>query len=196
MTNIDKILKIKTNNIKPVKGKILISEPFLIDFYFQRSVVLLAEHNDEGTFGLVLNKPVDIKLDEIISDFPPFETTICLGGPVKTDNLYFVHTVGNNIDDSLEIGKNLYWGGDIENVKELILLNQIKSHEIKFFVGYSGWVSNQLDDELQRNSWLVSNTNAAEVMKIGGDEIWKSAVKKMGDEYAYWINFPTDPTHN
>lgn len=196
MANIDKILKIKTNNIKPTKGKILISEPFLIDFYFQRSVVLLAEHNEEGSFGLVINKPVDIKLDEVISDFPKFDANVCMGGPVKTDSLYFVHTLGNVIEGSIEIIDDLYWGGDIEVVKELIILNQIKSQNIKFFVGYSGWVANQLDDELKRNSWLVSNTTSNQVMKMLGEEMWKTAVKKMGPEYAYWINFPSDPTQN
>ena len=196
MANIDKILKIKTNNIKPSKGKILISEPFLIDFYFQRSVVLLAEHNEEGSFGLVINKPVDIKLDEVISDFPKFDANVCLGGPVKTDSLYFVHTLGNLIEGSLEIFNGLYWGGDIEIIKELILLNQIKPKDIKFFVGYSGWVSDQLDDELKRNSWLVSKTTTNQVMKMLGEKMWKSEVKKMGPEYAYWINFPSDPTQN
>jgi len=171
MTDINDILKIRTNNIKPTKGKILISEPFLIDYYFKRSVVLLAEHNEDGSFGLILNKPVELQLSDIVKDFPSFDTPIYLGGPVKTDSLYFIHTLGNEIDDSMEISEGLFWGGDIEVVKELITIGKIGTEEIKFFVGYSGWVSKQLDGELARNSWLVANMNANDVMHSNPDKI-------------------------
>ena len=136
MTDINDILKIKTNDIKPAKGKILISEPFLIDYYFKRSVVLLAEHNEEGTFGLIINKPVDIALSDVLHDFPEFDSPVYLGGPVKTDSLYFIHTLGDRLENSLEITEGLYWGGDIEVVKEMITLGKITAKEIKFFVGY------------------------------------------------------------
>lgn len=196
MTDINDILKIRTNNLKPTKGKILISEPFLVDYYFKRSVVLLAEHNEEGSFGLIVNKPVDIILSDIIQDFPIFDTPVFLGGPVKTDSLYFIHTLGEEIENSLEITNGLFWGGEIEHVKELITIGKIQPNDIKFFVGYSGWVPKQLDGELARNSWLVSNTSAKQVMRSNPENLWKDTVKDMGSEYAYWTNFPTDPAHN
>ncbi|MBN2175098.1 MAG: YqgE/AlgH family protein [Bacteroidales bacterium] len=196
MTDINDILKIRTNNIKPSKGKILISEPFLIDYYFKRSVVLLAEHNDDGTFGLILNKPVDLLLSDVIKDFPKFESPVYLGGPVKTDSLYFIHTLGNIIDNSLQIIEGLYWGGDIEHVRELITIGKIGPGEIKFFVGYSGWISKQLDGELSRNSWLVSNIMAPQVMQYNAEELWINSLKKLGGDYAYWTNFPADPALN
>ena len=87
MSDINDIIKIRTNNLKPTKGRILISEPFLVDYYFKRSVVLLAEHNDEGSFGLIINKPVDMHLGDVLHDFPDFNAPIYLGGPVKTENL-------------------------------------------------------------------------------------------------------------
>jgi len=196
MTDINDILKIRTNNLKPTKGKILISEPFLVDYYFKRSVVLLAEHNEEGSFGLIINKPVDIILSDILKDFPVFDTPVFLGGPVKTDSLYFIHTLGKEIENSLEITEGLYWGGEIEHVKELITIGKVQPNEIKFFVGYSGWVSKQLEGELARNSWLVANTNARQVMKSNPENLWNDTVNNMGSDYAYWTNFPTDPTHN
>lgn len=196
MTDINDILKIRTNNIKPTKGKILISEPFLIDYYFKRSVVLLAEHNEDGSFGLILNKPVELQLSDIVKDFPSFDTPIYLGGPVKTDSLYFIHTLGNEIDDSMEISEGLFWGGDIEVVKELITIGKIETGEIKFFVGYSGWVSKQLEGELARNSWLVANMKARDVMHSNPDKMWKKTLKTLGEDYEYWTNFPSDPTHN
>jgi putative transcriptional regulator len=196
MTDINDILKIKTNDIKPAKGKVLISEPFLNDYYFKRSVVLLAEHNDEGTFGLILNKQVELELHDVLQDFPEFGAQVYLGGPVKTDSLYFIHTLGQQLENSLEILDGLFWGGDIEAVKELITLGSITAREIKFFVGYSGWVSKQLDAELARNSWLVTSIKARQIMESNPDSLWKDSLKKLGGEYAYWTNFPSDPVMN
>ncbi|MCD4697218.1 MAG: YqgE/AlgH family protein [Bacteroidales bacterium] len=196
MPDINNILKIKTNNLKPSKGKILISEPFLLDYYFKRSVVLLAEHNDEGSFGLILNKPVDILLSEIVQDFPEFKAPVYLGGPVKTENLYFIHTLGDIIDNSLQILDGLYWGGDIDHIKELITIGKLSPGQIKFFVGYSGWVSKQLDSELSRNSWLVSNIKSQQVMKTDIGSLWTSTIKELGGDYLYWTNFPSDPALN
>jgi putative transcriptional regulator len=196
MTDINDILRIKTNNLKPAKGKILISEPFLIDYYFKRSVVLLAEHSEEGTFGLILNKPVDIKISDIIEKFPDLDTPVYLGGPVKTDNIYFIHSKGEQINGSMEIIPGIYWGGEIEIVKELIALGKVSSSEIKFFVGYSGWVSRQLEAELEKNSWLVSDIKANDIMAIQTVDLWNTVVENMGSDYSYWNNFPSDPVLN
>jgi len=196
MTDINDILKIRTNNLKPAKGRILISEPFLADYYFKRSVVLLAEHNDDGSFGLILNKPVDVSFNSAIKGFPKFESKVFLGGPVKTNNLFFIHTAGSLIDESMEIMKGLYWGGDIEVIRELITLNKITPGEIKFFAGYSGWVSRQLEAELERNSWVVSDINAEQVMLSDPDTLWSNSLQWLGSDYAHWTTFPADPAMN
>jgi len=196
MTDINDILRIRTNNLKPSKGKVLISEPFLIDYYFRRSVVLLAEHNEDGSFGLIINKPVEMFLHDVVKGFPQFDAPVFLGGPVKTDTLFFLHTKGNLIDNSMEIINGLFWGGDIEHVKEMIVLDQIKPTEIKFFAGYSGWVSKQLEGELSRNSWLVANTKVSDIMQPNTSKMWDKNVKRLGVEYAYWTNFPSDPSLN
>jgi len=196
MGDINDIIKIKTNNVKPARGKILISEPFLIDYFFKRSVVLLAEHNEEGTFGVILNKPVKASFNDIVKDFPDFPTQVYLGGPVQGDSLFFIHTMGNVIPESNEIIKGLYWGGDIETVRELITLNEIDDQQIRFFIGYSGWGPHQLDDELKRNSWVVSNLNADDLMKTKPDIMWDQALKQLGGDYSFWTNFPDDPAQN
>lgn len=196
MTDINKIIKIKTNKLKPSKGKILISEPLLADNYFKRSVVLLAEHNEEGSFGIIMNKPIDNKFNEIVTDFPEFGGQLFLGGPVSNSSLFFIHTLGKLVENSLKIMKGLYWGGDIESIRELMLLKQINPNQIRFCVGYSGWSSKQLDDELQKNSWLVSGLPAEALMNTEPDKLWEYALKKLGDEYSYWENFPIDPELN
>lgn len=196
MTDINNILKIHTTNLKPTKGRILISEPFLLDYYFKRSVVLLAEHNEEGSFGLIINKPVKMSLSDIITDFPDFEAPIYLGGPVKTDSLFFIHTLGDIVPDSMEIIPDLYWGGDIEAIKEMIKIDRINPSQIKFFMGYAGWVANQLENELKKNSWLVSTTSAKKIMQQEIDVFWESSLKSLGKDFAYWTNFPEDPALN
>ena len=196
MKDIHKILNIKSNNIQPARGKILISEPLMGDFYFKRSVVLLAEHNEEGSFGLIMNKPLNAKFNEIVRDFPDFETNLFLGGPVQSNNLFFIHTLGNTIDDSHEIIKGLYWGGEIEQIKEMIKLGQIEPDNIRFYIGYSGWASEQLDGELKRNSWLVSQLRPSKLLNTRPEELWNLSLAALGGEYAHWTKFPADPSLN
>jgi putative transcriptional regulator len=196
MTDLNKIITIKANDMRPARGKILISEPLLSDNYFKRSVVLLAEHNEEGSFGIIMNKPIDNKFNEILKDFPDFGGPLYLGGPVSNSSLFFIHTLGDVIDNSQEIMDGLYWGGDIEAVRELILLKRIDINQIRFCVGYSGWGSNQLEDEIKRNSWLVSSLPPELLMNTSPDSLWEFALKGLGSEYSYWSNFPTDPGMN
>lgn len=196
MENFDDLIKIRTNNVRPGPGKILISEPFLYDYYFKRSVVLLAEHNKEGSFGVIINKPMTLRFDEVVKDFPNFGANIYLGGPVSTDSLFFLHTLGDTISGSLPVLDGLYWGGDLEQVKTMITLGQLSNDNIRFFVGYSGWMAKQLDMELKRDSWLVSKLTAEQVMHSNPDDLWKKTIKSLGDEYAAWTNLPTDPGLN
>jgi len=181
--------------IKPKQGIILISEPSLNDFYFRQSVVLLAEHNEEGTFGVIINKPVDTQLSDVMKDFPDFECTLYLGGPVQTDRIFFIHTL-ENIDQSLPIMRGLYWGGNIETIKALILNGKLSPDDIRFFIGYSGWHPKQLDTEIQEKSWVLSHTTVEEVIHCQPDKLWSFYLKSMGKDYAIWANFPADPTLN
>ncbi|MDD3742716.1 MAG: YqgE/AlgH family protein [Lentimicrobiaceae bacterium] len=182
--------------IKPNTGRILISVPFLQDFYFRKSVVLLAEHGIDGSFGIILNKPVEVKLSDVSNDFEGFDAPVFLGGPVKTDSLFFIHTRPDLIDDGVKILEGLYWGGNIELVKELIRLGKLKAEDIRFFVGYAGWVPDQLERELEENSWVVSVTDLQEVINENPIELWKHALKKLGREYTFWVNYPPDPILN
>ncbi len=194
-SNID-FFKIKSNNIKPEKGKILISEPLAQGFYFKRSVVILTEYNSDGAMGFVLNKPVNKPIPEINEDFPDFEPNISVGGPMSTDSMYYVHTLGNKIlPGSIEISKGLFWGGNYSKIKKLINSNQINSNQIRFFIGYSGWTAQQLDEELKNNFWLVENLQQEKIM-THSNEIWKEVLLTMGPRYQMWANFPENPKFN
>ncbi|HRY33461.1 MAG TPA: YqgE/AlgH family protein [Bacteroidales bacterium] len=186
----------QTGILKPSAGRILISEPSLRDFYFRRSVVLLAEHNDEGSFGLIINKPIHLSLREVVKGFPDFDARVFLGGPVKTDSLFFLHTRDDLIRSGLKVIEGLFWGGDIEQVKELMLSRLILPSEIRFYVGYSGWAPRQLDEEMERNSWVVSRASKDEVIGSEPEQIYPDALRKLGGDYLLWTNFPNDPSLN
>lgn len=184
------------NKLEPKKGRLLITEPFLESDYFNRSVILLCEHNDDGSFGFVLNNYIDINLSDFES-LPDFDTRISLGGPVSSKNLYYIHTMGDAIPDSILVGEGIYAGGDFEVLKTLIREGGVQQDQVRFFLGYSGWVDKQLNGELKHNSWLVSEIHkASDVMNIHYDNIWKDYMSRQGGKYKAFANFPKDPALN
>jgi putative transcriptional regulator len=183
--------------LRPKKGKLLIAEPSLTgDVSFNRSVVLLAEHNQEGSVGFILNKQLDYNLQDLVSEilvpFPIFN-----GGPVEQDNLYFIHTVPHLISDSIEISHGIYWGGNFETTVSLINQQKICEDEIRFFLGYSGWASLQLDKELNSNSWIVCTNNyQSDIIKKSTQAFWREKIIELGGDYLLWSNAPENPGLN
>ncbi len=196
MNGIEDIIKIRSNSLQPAKGRVLLSEPLMGDFYFGRSAVLLAEHNKEGSFGVILNKPVTAKFNDVFSDFPEADLDVFMGGPVETNRIFYVHTLGEEIEDSIEIGNGLYWGGDLEAIKELALIKKLNNNNIRFFIGYSGWGAKQLESELKRNSWVITTANKNTIFNVQPTELWDKLMLQMGGKYRYWTKFPIDPGMN
>ena len=189
-------LKIKTNNKKPEIGKILISEPFNQDFYFKRSIILLADYHKDGAMGFVLNNPRKQKITDVLNDFPSFDSNIYIGGPVQENQLFFIHTLGDQLlPDSIHITENIYFGGSYLKIKELIREGLVKNNQIKFFIGYSGWSANQLENELKNNYWLVENIDKEKIFSNEKD-IWKDILQNLEPKYQMWTNFPENPDMN
>lgn len=185
------------NRIEPSVGKLLISEPFLKDPNFKRSVILLTEHSTEGTIGFVLNQPSQLVLKDLIPDFIAANFTIYVGGPVEMDTIHFIHCCYEKLNSGEEIAKGIYWGGNFETLKILVNNNAIAEHEVKFFVGYSGWGEGQLMEEIVENTWIVSESYQKESIFSNIDkELWRKVIVDLGPKYAHLINFPTDPSLN
>ncbi|EGV43883.1 YqgE/AlgH family protein [Bizionia argentinensis JUB59] len=184
-------------SIKPFKGNLLIAEPTIIgDTSFNRSIILLADHTEEGSIGFILNKPLEYTISDLI---PEIKSTFKVynGGPVEQDNLYFIHKVPELIPNSVEISLGIYWGGDFNKVAELIANNELNEKNIRFFLGYSGWESNQLNDELKTNSWLVTeNIYKQDIIEKDHETFWKEKMMEFGDEYTIWSNAPENPSFN
>jgi putative transcriptional regulator len=184
------------NKLKPEKGRLLISEPFLPDPNFERTVVLLCEHNEEGSFGFVLNKPSVLKINEVIEDIAAMETVVFVGGPVQQDTLHFIHR-NVTISNATEIAGNVFWGGDFENVMSLLDTKQISAADIRFFLGYSGWGPGQLESELDQDSWIVCDFVTDQLLFDTEPEVlWRKALDSMGGRFSVYSNYPTDPRLN
>jgi putative transcriptional regulator len=194
MEDLTDLLNITYNNICPQKGKVLISQPFMSDGCFKRSVVLLTEYSEAGAIGFVLNKRLQVTLGDMMEDFPASESILSIGGPVSTNTLHYLHTF-DNIPEAIEVVRGVYWGGNIDVVRKLLSIAVMKPEDIRFFLGYSGWSDGQLDDELKNDSWLVSDIRPTQIIHPSPD-LWQDSVKNMGDKYHLWTTFPENPGYN
>lgn len=183
--------------LNPAKGLLLVAEPSIIgDVSFNRSVVLLAEYNQGGSVGFILNKPLHYKLRDFVPEINS-KLPVYNGGPVEQDNLYFIHCIPEIIPDSIEISNGIYWGGDFSAILDLLKNDQLRKDQIRFFLGYSGWESEQLEHELQVNSWIVAPNNYNDSI-IGKTNInfWKEKMIEFGGDYLLWSNAPENPSSN
>lgn len=184
------------NKIAPEKGKILVSEPYLPDPNFERTIILLCEHNEDGSFGFIMNKPSLAKLGDVMQDLSGFDAPVFIGGPVQQDTLHYIHRL-EGIDDAIEVMDGIYWGGNFDQIVSLIETKQVASTDIKFFLGYSGWSAGQIDEELKEDSWIVSDkVNEELLFDINAEAMWQYALKRMGGRFSVYSNYPQDPRLN
>ena len=184
------------NPIAAQKGRLLLSEPYLADPNFERTVILLTEHNNEGSVGFILNNPADTRLSEVMEDLKGLDSQIFIGGPVQQDTLHFIHK-NAELEDAIELDNGLYWGGNFEQLLSMIELGKFAVEDIKFFLGYSGWSPDQLEDELKLNSWIVSDRISQElIFETLPDQMWKRAMQELGGRFSVYSNYPADPRMN
>lgn len=182
---------------KPKKGDLLIAEPAIIgDVSFNRSIVLLADHTEDGSIGFILNKPLEYSINDLI---PEIEASFKVynGGPVEQDNLYFIHKIPDLVPGSIEISNGIYWGGDFAAIAGLLKNNELKEDQIRFFLGYSGWEHEQLEQELELNSWVVTpNEYKNSIIGKSYFDFWKEKMIEFGGDYLLWSNAPENPNYN
>ncbi len=182
--------------IDPASGILLIADPFLKDPNFLRTVVLLCEHQTEGSFGFVLNRPLKSTLDELIPELEGHPIQVFDGGPVQKDSLHFLHQLPDEIPGGQEIVPGVFWGGDFDAVITLLQEGRMKPDKIRFFIGYSGWGEGQLNTEMTEKTWLTVAANQKLIFLEKHEEIWKEALRHLGGEFEMMINYPLDPQLN
>ena len=184
---------------KPLQaGTVLLSEPFMWDENFRRTVILLCRHHSvEGTSGVILNKPVKLELEDLLDSFPKdFGGKLYLGGPVGTDLIQILHTMGDKLTGSQKICEGVYWGGDVNQLKKLIRQGEITNKHIRFYIGYSGWDAKQLQDELRDNSWILASARHEYIFNTEPDSLWKKIMNDMGGVYHTMASYPENPNLN
>ncbi|MFV0604649.1 MAG: YqgE/AlgH family protein [Niabella sp.] len=182
--------------MKPASGTMLIANPHLDDPNFLRSVIFLCEHNQEGSFGFVLNRKSGYTIDELVPELGDFKLQVYEGGPVEHSTLHFLHQYPEEIGDSKEVVKGVYWGGNFENLIALINSRTIDIAKIKFFLGYSGWGEGQLEFEMDEKTWIVAEASANFVFANDEKALWKDVLNYLGGEYKLIVNAPVNPRLN
>lgn len=180
----------------PAAGVLLIADPFLKDPNFMRTVVLLTEHQAEGTVGFVLNRQYENTLDELIPEIENLPVPVYYGGPVQMNTIHFLHCCPDLVPGGVEIMPGVFWGGNFDTAMDLLKLGAIAATDIRFFIGYSGWSNGQLEGEMGEKTWLTVAATNELVFHPNAEEIWKASLRHLGGEYEMMINFPIDPQLN
>lgn len=181
---------------RPKNGTLLLAEPFMVDPNFKRSVVLLCENQESGSIGFILNRPLHIHLLELIDGiYVDFDPKVFAGGYLETDTLHFIHNVPS-VPECVKVADGIYWGGDFEELKMMINKREVKADNFKFFLGYAGWDSKQIIDELNDKQWITHMAAARHAFESNPEELWKNILLEKGGDYKMMVNFPEDPQLN
>ena len=183
------------NKLPPAVGNILVAEPFMKDDYFKRAVIYICENNDNGTVGFILNAKLELNLTDVLDGEIAFDSPLYMGGPVEAQSLFFIHQCAD-LKGALLINNGIYWSGDFEQLKEFMLLGKIRSNEIRFFLGYSGWDKTQLKNELKSENWLIGGIEKINIFSRNNNNLWKNSLMGMGQQQALMANFPNNPSLN
>jgi putative transcriptional regulator len=183
------------NGILPSKGSVLLSEPFLQDPHFERSVVLMCEHSDAESFGFVLNHQAAVQLKDLM-EIAPASIPVYLGGPVANNTLFYLHTIPG-IDSSEEILPGLFYGGDLAELLEMVEIDPKILVNIRFFLGYSGWGKGQLAQEIKERSWIsTTNLSLETLFFTPTDKLWKTCMSFQGEQFRTFSIFPKNIADN
>jgi putative transcriptional regulator len=192
-----KINDIQINRKKPERGKLLVSEPFLEDPYFRRSVVILVEHNIHGTVGFILNKELDTNTDKLVPGMFLNNFPVYYGGPLEPETLHFIYRGKHEIPGAVPICKNVFWGGEFQLLVNMLDEGIIKDDEVRFFIGYSGWASKQLELEIAQLAWwVVCEKSDKRIFNTNIETMWSEIVKSLGKSFEHLAKPPEDPRWN
>lgn len=179
----------KTPNLS---GSLLLAAPTMRDPNFSRSVIFMAAHNEkDGAFGYILNRPLEKNVTDLLPDQELGalgQVPVFLGGPVSTDKLAFA---------SLQWSKKRRWLKCVTHLSVQDALHELSmGHEVRGFVGYSGWSGGQLETELKRSSWIVTPPKKVVLTTQDPAQLWGAVLTEMGPVYELMSRMPDDVSLN
>jgi len=177
-----------------LRGQLLLAGPSLVDPNFRRSVVLIGEHNDDGALGVVLNRPTELAVEEVV---PPLArlagdgARVFLGGPVRpSDAVVLAEFDEDGRTDLPVLGGIGFLMGEIDpSAGERI-------RRVRVFAGYAGWGPGQLEGELEGASWIVEPALPSDVFTSEPEDLWSAVLRRKGGEYLLIATMPLDPSLN
>jgi len=181
------------------RGSFLIANPVLPDPNFSRTVVLMCNHDEQGSFGLVVNRKADLDATEILQsiNFPgSAEYELYVGGPVSPAQMFYLYRSTKEIMGADHVCEDIFVGMRLDMLSEVVESVNDPKRDIRFYVGYSGWGAGQLAGEMERKSWLTCDAKSEFVFHEDESKIWAGAVKSLGEEYEYLLNAPVNPQWN
>lgn len=159
----------------------LVAVPQMLDPNFSQSVVYLISHGSEGAFGLIINRPAPISLEEVAEELGlkrKLKTPIFFGGPVERNRGFVLHGREDLLASSERVEQGVYLSGSPETLKVLVE----SGDPFKFFLGYSGWGAGQLEEEIAHGSWLVLPSNPRMILTPKVEHLWDQVLREMGIE--------------
>ncbi|MDZ4743634.1 MAG: YqgE/AlgH family protein [Verrucomicrobiota bacterium] len=181
---------------KSLKGAFLLDNGSLAGTFFARSVILICEHNEKGAYGLIVNKSVSTTIGSALAADLPQKTKnspLFIGGPVQTKSLSFLYTSSEDSFHSVIKGVDL--GHDLDDLQEISRQDD-PLFKVKIFAGYSGWTSGQLENEIERDSWLILPSDSNQIYEEPHDTLWQGMLQALGWKYKLIADFPEDTSLN
>ena len=179
-----------------MKGKLLISTPGLLtDMIFYKSIILIVDQTDEAITGFILNRRSDLFMFKEIETSKKIKIDLYYGGPVSTDHFFLLKSEKEYPEIS-NIYDDIYWGNNIKFLFNLVETNKVNINDFTLFQGYSGWSLEQLEDEIENNSWILNEGREIDLFSLKENKSWNSLIKNLGDKYILWSNSPDDITLN
>ena len=175
-----------------LRGQLLVASPSLLDPNFRRTVVLVTEHSDEGAAGLVLNRPSEAAVEDVVPQLDWLaepETRIYLGGPVEQNAVLVLAEFDDPADSPVPVFGNL---GFVALDDASVAVAGRK----RVFAGYAGWGGGQLENELGREDWIIEEALPDDVFGDDSDGLWGSVLRRKGGVYELVARMPEDPSVN
>lgn len=197
--NISNLLYDYNPEIVPERGSLLVSEPMMEEAFFSRSVVMVLDiDSGRGHLGLVMNKATRLTLRSLLPDWEGGgDVPVFCGGPVDRQRLFMLHTLGDIFNGASEVIPGIYVGGRIEDIVSYIDAGGTIDGKIRFFLGYSGWSRDQLEQERKAHSWAIDlHPDTSDLLRDEGNSYWRREVKRLGENYRSWLMVPQDPSYN
>jgi len=179
------------------KGTFLIATPDIESGTFFRSVLLVCEHSPHGSFGIVINKPLDLELPEEIMATEHLENPnvqIRAGGPVQTNQMMLLHSSEAIPEQTIEIAEGIYLGGDLQFLQDSV--TKVEGPHLRLCFGFTGWQTGQLEREFLDGDWYIWPASAKHLFETEPEKLWQTLLREMGGKYASLSMIPEDLSLN